>query len=214
MKITGILKDKHVKGRFNVRFDGLEGTLPISDETIVENGLKVGLEIDRERLDEILKEDEKRRAISASFNLLSFSQRSRKELAGRLKLKSFSPQAVSHALDRLAELGYLNDNVFSRNLLNLRRSQGKGSELIKFEMKRKGISNEVINEVFRDNPLSAETEAEEVLPLARKKLSLMRGLTKEVAARRLMGFLARRGFSVDTARAVLRLLKSDPGSEE
>ena len=212
MKILSIVHDKHVKGRFYIKFDGLEQQ-PVSDETIVEHGLKVGMDIDSSSLNPILKEDENKRALSASFNLLSFSQRSRKELAERLKHKFFTQEAINHAIDRLTVLGYINDNLFAKNLLELRRTQGKGSELIKFEMKRKGISNEIINETFLQNPLTSLAEAEELLPIARKKLSLMRGVTKESAANRLMGFLARRGFSIETARTVLRLLKRDPGSE-
>jgi regulatory protein len=212
MKITGILRDKRVKGRFHLHFGEL-GSMPVSDETIAEHGLVVGLDLDRPRLDAILKEDEKKRALSASFNLLSFSQRSRKELAERLKRKFFSPEAVNHALDKLTSLGYLNDPAFAKSLLSMRRSQKKGTELIKFEMKRKGIAPGTINDVFSENPLTVEQEAEQLLPLASKKLAQARGIDKKTAARKLMGFLARRGFSLETSRQVLKMLKKDPGDE-
>lgn len=213
MKITGITRDKHVRERFHVKVDGRE-PFPVSAQTIVKYGLSAGAEFEEERFGALLKDDENSRAMDASLNLLSFSQRSRKELSERLRQKGFSQAAIDHALARLTELKYIDDAVFARNLLNLRRSQGKGTELIRFELKRKGIAGEVINAALSENTLAPQEEAEAILPLARKKLAQMRALPDETAARRLLGFLARRGFSPDTSRAVLRLLKKKPVEDE
>lgn len=213
MKILKITRDKHVKERFYLKIEGMD-SLIVSAETIVKYGLAVGKEVDAEYLASLIKEDEKKRAVDASFNLLSYTQRSRKELSGRLKLKKFSQAAIEHALARLTELGYLNDTVFARNLLQIRRAQAKGDELIRFEMKRKGISNDIINETLRENRVSPQAEAELILPMARKKLKLMSKSSKGAApAQRLMGFLARRGYSVETTRNVLRLLRQELSSE-
>ena len=212
MKILKTTRDKHVKNRFYVKAEGLE-SFPMTDEGIAKYGLKPGVDIDEKYLDEILKEDEKKRALDASLNLLSFSQRSRKELAERLKLKKFTKDAAGHAINRLKELGYINDKSLAKNLITLRRAQGKGAELIKFEMKRKGIPSTDITEVFEENRLSPQEEARNILPLARKKLSLMRKIPADTAVQRLMGFLARRGFSVETVQNVLKLLKKDTPEE-
>ena len=213
MKILKVTKDKHVKERFYVKVEGLE-SFPVSAETVARYGLNAGAELDRSRLDSMLDEDEKKRAMLASLNLLGYSQRSRRELAGRLKLKSFTQKAVDHALERLTELGYINDTAFAKNLLGIRRSQGKGDELIKYELKRKGIPGEIITETIHANRLSPQLEADSILPLMKKKLSQMRGVPAEAAARRLAGFLARRGFSLETARTVLKMLRAETPDEE
>lgn len=208
MKITNITRDKHVKERFYVKVLGHE-SFTVSAETIVKYNLRVGQEIDEAFWQTTLIEDEKKRAVDASLKLLSFSQRSKKELVERLKLKGYSQPAVEHAIARLSELGYINDTTYAKNLILVRRSQGKGTELIKFEMKRKGIPSDVISEAIKENSLTTQSEAEQILPLARKKLTQMRNVPRDVALKRLMGFLARRGFSIEAVQSVLRKLKKE-----
>jgi regulatory protein len=213
MIITKILKDKHRKERYIVTIEG-RSPFPVTAEILVKHNLKHGLDIDEDTLAAISSENENKLALEASLNLLSYSQRSSKELAERLKLKKFSPAAINKALDRLNELGYLNDTALAKNLLTLRRLQGKGTELIKFEMKRKGIPANIITDTLADNRITADEEALEILPLAKKKFKQASRDTSEKAVQKLMGFLARRGFSPDTVSRVLKLLKKEASNFE
>jgi regulatory protein len=208
MQILNITKDKHIKERYHVRVEGMK-PFPVSAETIARYGLCAGMDIDAGFLESVMKEDEKKRALDASLNLLSFAQRSRKELAERLKLKHFSQTAIDNAVERLAELGYINDALFAKNLMELRRLQGRGSESIKFEMRRKGVPPGIISETMLMNRLTAEQEAEAILPIAKKKLTRMRSVPQEKALMRLTGFLERRGFSREVVNNVLRSLKKE-----
>lgn len=212
MKIIKLTRDKRIRERFYVKFDDGD-SFPVSAETVVKHGLVVGKNIDNAQLSDIREEDEKKRAVDASFNLLSYSQRSRKELEKRLKLKKYSAKAAGHAVERLSELGYLNDRAFATNLAALRASQLKGPELIRFEMKSKGIPPEVISETLAENRLTSRDEALKLLPAAKKKLSLMRNIPQEASIQRLMAFFARRGFSVETVRDLIRLLKIELDEE-
>jgi len=208
MLITKIVKDKHRKERYIVTVEG-RSPFPVTSEILVKHNLKQGLDIDEAALAGISAENEDKMALDAALNLLSFSQRSRRELSERLSLKKFSRKAVTKTLSRLDELGYLNDISLAKNILTLRRMQGKGSELIKFEMKRKGIPSDVINDTFAGNRLTPDEEAQAILPLAKKKFKQAAGEAQEKAVQRLIGFLARRGFSPDTVSRTLKLLKKD-----
>ncbi|HBU69322.1 MAG TPA: recombination regulator RecX, partial [Elusimicrobia bacterium] len=50
--------------------------------------------------------------------------------------------------------------------------------------------------------------------LARKKMAQMKGVEPRKAYNRLMGFIARRGFRVETAREVLRRVRGLSEEEE
>jgi regulatory protein len=206
--ITKITRDKFKKERYTVTIEG-HSPFPVTAEILVKHNLKHGLDIDEDTLSAISSENEDKLALEAALNLLSYSQRSHKELAERLKLKKYSQVSISKSLERLRELGYLNDATLAKNILTLRRLQGKGAELIKFEMKRKGIPSNIIAEAFADNRLTAEEEALQILPLAKKKFKQTSREPQDKAVQKLIGFLARRGFSPDTVSRVLKLLKKD-----
>lgn len=208
MIITRVVKEKKRKERFIVMTDD-GSSYPVTSEILLKYALAPGKNLDADYLTEILLENENKMAMEASLLLLSYSQRSRKELAERLKLKGYSPKASAYALNRLEELKYLNDAALAKNILTLRRLQGKGGELIKYEMLRKGIPRDIISETLADNKLTSEEEAARALVLAKKKFRAARKLTPEKAAARVMGFLARRGFSPDITLKVMALLKKD-----
>jgi len=89
------------------------------------------------------------------------------------------------------------------------RQKGKGPELIKVELKRKGISQEIISKTLFEGKESSENNNELLKTLARQKIRQLHGLPVETASRRLLGFLARRGFSLEVIKEVLKEIKKD-----
>jgi regulatory protein len=154
-----------------------------------------------------LNEDEK--AYEAALTLLDFSARSRKELEERLAIKKFSAEAIESAVGKLEQNGLVNDEKYARETAERLKLGGKGPELIRADLRKKGIASETINEIISGIKENTEETLEPAIALAAKKLKQMSRLQPDVAARRLTGFLARRGFSPDTVRAILKRLKSE-----
>ena len=154
-----------------------------------------------------LNEDEK--AYEAALTLLDFSARSRKELEERLSRKKFSAESVEYAVSKLEEAGLVNDEKLARETAEMLKQRGKGPELIRAELRKKGIAAETINELISAIKENSEETLEPAVALAAKKLKQMNKLPPDVAARRLTGFLARRGFSPDTVRQILKRLRND-----
>ena len=133
-------------------------------------------------------------AQTIALTALSRRARSRGELATLLK-KRGTPEEISVAvLNRLAELGFVNDYEFARSWSESRqRTKKVARRIIIGELRSKGISDEIIEWITSD--ISDDQEFENALRFAERKLNSLTRLDGEVAYRRLHGQLARRGFS-------------------
>jgi len=144
------------------------------------------------------------KARNAAYRLLTYRPRSRAEIEAKLADKGFNDEIIAAVLADLARLGYVNDLQFARDWTRGRiRLRGLGRRRIGLELKNKGISQEMIREVFAE-VFSEETESETAKLVVEKRLNTMKALDRETRRRRLAGFLERKGFSFDIIRNVLR----------
>jgi regulatory protein len=126
-------------------------------------------------------------------------------LAGQLAKRGYPDDVSTRVLDRLADVGLIDDAEFAEQWVHSRRvNTGKGKRALAAELHTKGIDNDVITSVLSDiNPAAERDRAEE---LVRKKLR-RENLGDEAAdarvTRRLVGMLARRGFSQGMAYDVV-----------
>lgn len=144
------------------------------------------------------------RAKEAGLRLLAVRARSRAELAQRLSAKGFDPDVIERSLDRLAEVGLIDDAEFARQWVRQRHSfSGKGRQALAQELRRKGVASETAAAALAD--VTADDEYERATELVRRKLRTMpAGLDREKAIRRLVGMLARRGYGHSVAYSVVK----------
>jgi regulatory protein len=135
------------------------------------------------------------------LRLLTARARSRAELAGQLAKRGYPDDVSTRVLDRLTDVGLLDDADFAEQWVHARLANaGKGKRALAAELHTKGVDRDVITSVLGGiNPAAERGRAEE---LVRKKLR-RENLSDEAAdarvTRRLMGMLARRGFSSSMA---------------
>ena len=128
----------------------------------------------------------------------------------RLKLKGFADDTISAAMDRLAGIGYLNDEALARHL-KLKAEDGRmlGRAGARAYMGRLGIPRELTDEALEDYDESAGAES-----LVRKKLGTMRsGEQPEKIRQRILQALRRRGFSGETIRSAMKKIEKEDLSE-
>src|ERR1700738_4839615 len=136
---------------------------------------------------------------------LTAQARTRAELAGQLAKRGYPDDVSTRVLDRLAGVGLIDDAGFAEQWVHSRRANaGKGKRALAAELRTKGVDNDVITSVLGGiNPAAERGRAEE---LVRKKLR-RETLSDEAAdarvIRRLVGMLARRGFSQSMAYDVV-----------
>ena len=139
------------------------------------------------------------------LRLLTARARTRAELAGQLTKRGYPDDVSTLVLDRLADVGLIDDADFAEQWVRSRRvNAGKGKRALAAELRRKGVDNEVITAALAD--IDAEAERERAEQLVSDKLRRER-LTDDDAklARRLVGMLARRGYSQTMAFDVVKV---------
>jgi regulatory protein len=198
VKITALQPQKGNKRRVSVFLDG-NFLFGLSSETVGALGLHVGREVDRAELDRISREEQLYEARQYAFLLLSYKARTASELKQRLARKGFSPDIISHTLQRLAELKMVDDAGFARRFAEDRITIGhKGKWRVRGELLKRGVDRQQIDAAMADAP-DETAAAKEV---AAKYVNRNRRLEPAILKRRLYALLARRGFSPDTIRQV------------
>ncbi|OQA52986.1 MAG: Regulatory protein RecX [candidate division WS2 bacterium ADurb.Bin280] len=137
---------------------------------------------------------------------LNRRDRTQKELEDKLRGRGFDDQAIAKAVVRLKGLSFIDDERFARNFVrNSFNLKPKGRRRLKFELKRKGLSEQVI-----ENALQSEWTCDEyslVMAQAKKIVDKNSSLKREKIFQRALGALIRRGFDYSMAKkAVLECL--------
>ena len=137
------------------------------------------------------------------LRLLTARSRSRAELADALRERGVSEELSALVLDRLTEVGLVDDAAFAESVVHSEHHRrGRGGRALSSELRRRGVAAEIVQQaVATVRPEDEELRARE---LVRRKL---RGSTAREAsrvARKLVGMLARKGYSEGLARRVVR----------
>jgi len=134
---------------------------------------------------------------------LTGQPRSKAELAGKLARKQVPPEVAERLLTRFEEVGLVDDVAFARDWVQSRHTgRGLARRALSFELRRKGVDDEVIAEAVSD--LDADDEAATARQLVRRKLPSLARFDHVTQMRRLTGMLARKGYSSGIAYRVVR----------
>jgi len=133
---------------------------------------------------------------------LTGQPRTRAELAGLLAEREIPDDVADEVLDRFTDVGLIDDAAFANAWVESRhRGRGLGKRALAQELRRRGVDDELARDALDE--LDPEQEEETARTLVRRKLRSMRALDREVAMRRLLGMLARKGYPASVAiRAV------------
>jgi regulatory protein len=148
------------------------------------------------------------------LDALGRSARTRGQLADLLERKGVQPELAEEVLEHYTELGLVDNAAFAEAFTRSRHEhKGLGSRAIAFELRRRSVPDELVQEAV--SVLDTETEQATACRLARERQARMSGLPREVQARRLAGFLARKGYGGEVVgRAVREALAAAREAEE
>ena len=142
------------------------------------------------------------KAKDAAYNYLSYRARSVKEVRDKLVQKEFAEEIIEQVVDDLQRQKLLNDREFARRFVEARLGRANGSRKLAQELRRKGIETEIIDEVLGEFAATLDSE-ERAIGLLGKQTWRYRGLERDKAKRRMLGFLARRGYDAQMARSAV-----------
>ncbi|MBQ8572977.1 MAG: regulatory protein RecX [Ruminococcus sp.] len=183
---------------FSAIFIDGEYALKLDTETVLLAKLKAGTEIDDERLHELIKASDARRAKEKALWLISYRDHSVGELRQKLS-KDYGEEAVDAAINKLFELRLLNDESFAKKYAESLSHKHMSSRQIQQKLRQKGLDRDLVGETVEDLNLD---EKEEIRALINKKY--LRKLSDEGDLRRTVAALQRRGFAYGDIKSVIR----------
>lgn len=142
-------------------------------------------------------------ARNAALDRLTESDRSRSDLAAYLARRGVEPQVAEQVLDRLEEVGLVDDERFAAAWVQSRqRSKGLARRALAAELRRKGIDADIAASAL--DGVDPQSEVTAARQLVRSKLRSLAGLDQAVRTRRLAGMLARKGYDSSVAYEAIR----------
>ena len=187
-KITALVVQKRNPNRVNVHLDG-EYAFGLA--RIVAAWLRVGQELDEEKLKRLQVEDARERAVQQALLFLSYRARSESEIRQNLRKHEMPEEVIEETLARLRQDGLANDGQFAQAWVENRSTfRPRSRRMLAMELRQKGLDDEAVSSALEDvddEPLAYEA--------ARKRASRLKGLEWADFRKKLSEFLARRGFS-------------------
>lgn len=137
------------------------------------------------------------------LQLLSTRARTRSELAKALAKRHVPEAAAAAVLDRFAEVGLIDDEAFANAWVDSRQAGRKlARSALAAELQRRGVDRGLIDQALQR--VDPDQERAAALALVTRKLPSVKGLPVAARQRRLLGLLARRGYSSGLAAGVVR----------
>lgn len=146
-------------------------------------------------------------AATVALRLLRHRPRSEHELRERLTSREHEPDAVEEALTRIRVWGLIDDAEFATEWVRgRRRRRGRSRGALERELRDKGVAEAHIADAVAG--IDQSDELEQATELVRNRLSRKppsAGSTRELQGerRRLVAFLARRGYPTGLAMSVV-----------
>ena len=200
MTITSIEKIK--KGRYSLFIDG-DFLFSIHKDIFLTNNIEVNTEITVEQLEELRQKDEIYSCKQSALDILSHAAKSSGVLRDKLR-EHYSEDAVDIAIERMEELGLIDDYDYAKRLtkdyINLR---GYSKMRIKNELYKKKIDRYIIDDVLSE--CIADDEIAPIISIIEKKyynkISSREDRQKTIMA------LQRRGFMYDDIKSAIKIIE-------
>ncbi len=143
---------------------------------------------------------------------LTGAPRTRAQLAQALRRRNVPEEIAERVLSRFGEVGLIDDAEFAQMWVQSRhRGRGLSRRALAHELRDRGVEEEIASAAV--GTLGPEEELAAARALVLRRLPVTRGLDRTARTRRLMGFLARKGYPGSlSARVVRELLAAEAGA--
>jgi regulatory protein len=194
--ITELKFQQRNKERVNIYLDG---EYAFGLDAVEAARLHKGQVLSEAEIAELKAQDERNRAFDRAVQFLSYRPRSRIEVERYLRGKSIDEVVRDDVIARLERAKYLDDEAFARFWLeNRERFRPRGERALRYELRQKGVSDEIIAHVLSD--LDDEASAWRAVE---SRLSRWANLPGDEFRQKVVGYLSRRGFDYNTISLTL-----------
>jgi regulatory protein len=201
-----ITRVRERRGRARIFVDG-EFWAEIDADVAVERGLREGVVLGLEELAAARVAGERALAMNRALHFLGYRARSRSEVRERLRRYGYGEETVRAVIGRLEELGYLDDEEFARTVVR-EKARRYGPRRVSADLRRSGVDTELAQGIVEEE-FAERSEVEAARSAAARRYN--RG-GSDAEARRVYGFLVRRGYSADVCAEVAREYRGASGA--
>ena len=201
-----ITRVRERRGRARIFVDG-EFWAEIDADVAVERGLREGAALALEELEVARVVGERALAMNRALHFLGYRARSRSEVRERLRRYGYGEETVGAVIGRLEELGYLDDEEFARTVVR-EKARKYGPRRVSADLRRSGVDAELAQGIVEEE-FAERSEVEAARSAAARRYN--RG-GSDAEARRVYGFLMRRGYSADVCAEVAREYRGASGA--
>ena len=198
MIVTKLERQKNRRGRWSVFIDG-EFVFSLDEVDLLYYKLREGEEISPNRLVYLRDEIVYAKACQKALDFLSHRPRTVKEIEKKLS-EEYARDIISRVMDMLNEYKYIDDASYALEYAKERIKAGYGVLKVEWELKIRGIDQELIDaarELVQDIQFPS---AVTVLKTRYRKKQII----DEKEKGRAYNYLLRRGFEPETAEAALQ----------
>lgn len=201
--VTAIEPDPRKPGVMRVHVDG-RPYCAVPAAALGRAEVRPGTHLTPERLDLLGELADEEGAFRTLLRALERRAYARVDLGRRLVRKGHRPAAVEAALERALGLGLLDDAGFARNYVETRAARGRGPARLLRDLLAMGVERRHIDAAIAEHwPPDVDRSA---MPraLAARRARQMGQLPREAKRRRLVAYLARRGFTGPDVRVAIQ----------
>ncbi|MFI0409751.1 regulatory protein RecX [Actinomadura sp. 3N508] len=146
------------------------------------------------------------------LRLLSASPRTRAQLADALRRKNIPDDVAERVLGRFSDVGLIDDEAFAQAWVQSRHTgRGLARRALAAELRRRGVADETVSDAVES--LDPAQEEQTARALVARKLPSTAGVDPAKRMRRLMGMLARKGYSPGLSYRIVREALADEGAD-
>jgi regulatory protein len=210
MQITRIQQAQNNDNRVNLFIDG-EFWIGIGKDELIYFQLFKGKEIDSELKSEIEGSACLTKIVNKTISYIQIRPRSEKEVRDYLKRKDIDSEASNEILSKLKSRNLISDEFFAKWYIENRLISGKYGEIrIKNELRKKGISKDIIEESF-NNLMTADKQNEvneNAINYAKKVSKSIKSKNDYEFKTKLIKKLMSRGYSYSMSSKIANELKN------
>lgn len=202
MVITSIERQAKNKKRLSVFVDG-EYSFSLNEEDYMKLGLYENRRITADEIRRIKNLVNFNSAKSDAIRFVSLKIRSGKEVGEKLKRMGYEQDTADRVVDELKGMGYIDDRLYALKYINDRRKlKPQSKRMLKYDLARRGIGEEIIDDVLSEIDMDEESEAYRIAKSRYGRYDIR----KDDVRRKVRMFLLRRGYGEGTIRAALKRL--------
>lgn len=214
--ITKITTQQKNQDRFNVFMDsgkGEEFAFSVDSQVLIKFQLKKGMELDDFSFLEIQYQDDIRKAYNLAVHYLARRMRSEKEIKDYLVQKEIDEPIINEILHRLAAQKYINDQEYALAYVRTQaNTTDKGPNVIKMELKEKGIEEGTLIKALEEFPI--EQQIEKATKISEKSFQKNTTESQRILKQKLENLLLRKGYPFEVIHIAINETEVNEENDE